>query len=269
MNNSNEAYNNHLRKIMVSGQEVQARGLSFKEVIGANIVIDMNYPVINRRVKPLGYRFAAAEPLWIIQGGNLLSDINPYGKMSPYSDDGHMMAGAYGPKIVDQIPYIINTLHNDQGSRQAVINIWRERPGPSKDIPCTLSLQFMIREGTIHTVATMRSSDAILGLPYDIVAFTVVTAYIASIYSQVTDHDPLDLGTLTLTMGSAHIYEKDYELVTDILKKLPMPPFADVDFGSLTYLEPLDLIEALHCVVDDDDSSGILDLPAKAWKFMK
>ena len=52
-----------------------------------------------------------------------------------------------------------------------IINIWRENPRSSKDIPCTLSLQFFLREASdqlwLHTIATMRSNDAWLGVPYD------------------------------------------------------------------------------------------------------
>jgi thymidylate synthase len=51
-----------------------------------------------------------------------------------FSDDGITFFGAYGPKIITQTSYIVNTLCNDQDSRQAVLSIWRENPKSSADI---------------------------------------------------------------------------------------------------------------------------------------
>jgi thymidylate synthase len=210
--------------------------------------------------RKLGYRFAAAEPFWILSGKNHLADISPYGKMAPYSDDGFFMSGAYGPKVTDQLGYVCKTLTEDPGSRQAVINIWRERPGPSKDIPCTLSLQFLIRNGELHCVATMRSSDAFMGLPYDSVFFSLCSAFILSImrthYQSAND---LSLGNLVLSVGSSHIYDKDFEQVKGILSSWD-PVDTNLNFNKMANFQPKDFLDILEVWAVDEDAAGILEM---------
>ena len=51
-----------------------------------------------------------------------------------------------------------------------------------KDIPCTVSLQFLIRENKLHLFVNMRSNDVFLGLPHDIFCFTMIQEIIANQY---------------------------------------------------------------------------------------
>jgi len=257
---ASQAYLKHLYEIVKSGSNEEARGLKFREIIGAKYIVPMANPVPSIPERKLGFKFAAAEPWWILSGKNLLSDIHPFGKMAPYSDDGYFMSGAYGPKIVDQLAYVCKTLADDKGSRQAVINIWRERPGPSKDIPCTLSLQFLIRAGMIHCVATMRSSDAYMGLPYDSILFSLTSAYVLSImrHHYGCGHS-LELGKLHLTLGSAHLYDRDFESVDRIITAWDYN-LEDVDFNDIASLPPSQFLDRLYSCATDDSCSGILEL---------
>ena len=257
---ASQAYLDHLHTIIKLGSDEEARGLKFREIIGAKYIVPMSNPVPSIPERKLGVKFAAAEPWWILSGKNLLSDIHPFGKMWPYSDDGYFMSGAYGPKIVDQLAYVCKTLADDKGSRQAVINIWRERPGPSKDIPCTLSLQFLIRGGMIHCVATMRSSDAYMGLPYDSILFSLTSAYILSIlrhhYSRGCS---IELGNLHLTLGSAHLYDRDFETVNTVISEWDFTP-EDIDFNRISSLPPSQFLDLLYSCATDSRGRGILEL---------
>jgi thymidylate synthase len=187
------------------------RGAATKEILGYQTQIDMNNCVLDVPKRNIGKSFRYAEAAWILSGDNRVKTIAPYSKMiSQFSDDGVRFFGSYGPKIVDQISYVIDTLHQDKNSRQAVINIWREKPPKSKDIPCTCSLQFLVRDNKMQCIATMRSSDAWLGWPYDVFNFTCVSIYtllqLKHLYNEL-----YTLGTLTVNAGSQHIYERDWE----------------------------------------------------------
>src|SRR5690606_12261131 len=129
------------------------------------------------------------------------------------------LAGAYGPPWVDQIPYVIEAFKRDPFTRQAVVSIWRPRPAASRDIPCTLSLQYLLRPTvaaygreqsrlTLHCVAAMRSSDAWLGVPYDVATFSVLAAFLA-IRLRAVGVDVRGIGELTLLAGSQHLYQQD------------------------------------------------------------
>lgn len=255
-----------IKKVVRDGKHTKPRGLTCKEIIGHQTVVDMNYPVVTTRPK-LGYRFLAAEAWWILRGKNDVASIAPYSRhIANFSDDGETFFGAYGPKIIDQLPYVINSIIDDMWCRQAVLDIWRPCPPKSKDIPCTLSAQFLLRPQVdglgieslkLHCIDTMRSSDAWLGWPYDVFNFSMLSACVA-LALRLRLGKRIDLGTLTLTAGSQHLYVHPkvdgnnsipYSMadVLDVLSEstalgIPYAPIDLDDFSSpLNLLDHLDL----------------------------
>tara|TARA_R100001463_G_scaffold47672_2_gene96697 strand:+ start:111 stop:857 length:747 start_codon:yes stop_codon:yes gene_type:complete len=219
------------------------RGSATKEILGYQTIIDMSNPFLDIPKRNLGKNFRFAEAAWILSGDNRVKTIAPYSKMiSIFSDDGVRFFGSYGPKIIDQISYVVDTLNKDEQSRQAVINIWREKPGPSKDIPCTCSLQFLIRNKMLHCVATMRSSDAWLGWPYDVFNFTCVSIYTLLQLKHL--HNKIyAIGNLTLNAGSQHLYDKNWELARQCRFSDVGNDNYKIPFGN--FKEPDELIEYL------------------------
>lgn len=198
---------------------VSPRGIETKEQLCVSTKINMNEPMVNIASRKIGKKFRYAEAAWILSGDNKVSTIAPYSKIiSKFSDDGVRFFGAYGVKVVDQLPYIIKTLSEDPSSRQAVLNIWRENPMKTNDVPCTLSLQFLIRNGELNCIATMRSSDAWLGWVYDIYNFSMVSLYV--MLQLKSQHKfKYNLGHLYLTVGSQHLYKKQFEKAQVCLEK--------------------------------------------------
>ena len=150
--------------------------------------------------------------------------------MARFSDDGHILAGAYGPRISRQIPYIVNTLLDDHESRQAVLTIWTERPTPSKDIPCTISMQFLVRKQSLHLIVNMRSNDLWLGMPYDMFSFSMVGIYVALKLKPYLQTVP---GLLHVNVGSMHLYEKDKPGVEKILASEEHGDIKGIQYTSL------------------------------------
>ena len=150
-----------LRDVYLNGAEARPRGLLTKEIVGnTSPRVDMTTPVVTSPVRRLGYRFMAAEAAWILGGKNDVASISPYSRhIASFSDDGITFAGAYGPKIVEQLDYVAESLLNDIDTRQAVLDIWRPNPKKSKDIPCTLTVQWLVRNRHLHCLDSMRSSD--------------------------------------------------------------------------------------------------------------
>lgn len=201
-----------LRQLLRDGAVTSPRGLRTRELLGFTSKFDMRHPVVNVAGRKLGLRFMAAEAAWILSGDNRVASIAPYAKeVSRFSDDGVWFKGAYGPPLRDQLPYVLEALRRDRDTRQAVATIWRPRPGESKDVPCTVAVQFLIRQDKLHCVLTMRSSDAWLGWVYDVFNFTCLSLYVAAHHCRATG-DAVELGTLTLTAGSQHLYEKDEQV---------------------------------------------------------
>jgi thymidylate synthase len=203
-----------LKRIMGLGKEVGPRGMPTLELTAQIVRVMMRYPVVAHMNRKLSYQFMAAEALWIIRGSNSLTDdVQIRQKLTPYSDDGHTLSGAYGPPFVDQIGYVTEKLKEDQYSRQAIITIWRPRPFRSKDIPCTVAMQFLLRDGAVNTNVFMRSSDVWLGIPYDIFSFTIMSAIVA-LRLRVKS-----LGILSIFLGSSHLYKENWDKARALLEK--------------------------------------------------
>lgn len=126
--------------------------------------------------------------------------------MGNYTDDG-IFHGAYGHRVYGQLQRVVHLLQSDPDSRQAVITIYdgsRDLGQPVRDIPCTLTIQFYIRQGELGMRVSMRSNDVWLGLPYDLTQF-------AALQCAVADSLDIPAGLYTHTVGSLHIYESDIE----------------------------------------------------------
>lgn len=198
-----------LERVKRDGVEAAPRGKPILEVLGASSLIDMRYPVVLVPERRLSIKFLAAEAAWILGGGADVETIASFNKrIADFSDDGVTFNGAYGPKVVGQLKYVVDTLIKDSQSRQAVMTIWRENPAPSKDIPCTVSVQFLVRDGMLHVIDSMRSSDLWLGWPYDVFNFTMIAA---TVLHEIARQSGVfyELGDLRLNAGSQHIYDEN------------------------------------------------------------
>jgi thymidylate synthase len=65
-------------------------------------------------------------------------------------------------------------------------------------------LQFFLRQGKLHEIVTMRSSDAWWGLPYDLFTF-------AQIGNCLAGELGVEPGGLVMQLGSCHLYEPFWE----------------------------------------------------------
>ena len=188
------------------------RGMDTWEMRHHTIFFDPRWCVLTNPARKLNYRFMAAEAHWILSGSDAVADIEPYCKnISKFSDDGQTFFGAYGPKVAEQLPYVIDKLHQDRHTRQAAMTIWRERPPETLDVPCTLALVFQLRKGELLTHVFMRSSDVWLGLPYDAFNFTMIAHAVCSNLNALDNTARFVLGDVAITSASSHLYERDLD----------------------------------------------------------
>ena len=128
------------------------------------------------------------ETLWYLARSNRLEFIEYYIPLySKFAEHDGTVHGAYGPRMfamrgkIDQISILINLLSKHSSSRKAVLQIFNAEDilKEYKDVPCTCTIQFLVRDGKLNAVGHMRSNDAFLGLPHDIFAFTFIQEIIA------------------------------------------------------------------------------------------
>lgn len=176
---------------------------------------------------------ALGELCWYLSGSNRTEDIAYYVSFYRGLDEEGVIFGGYGPRLtsfdgVNQVDYVIQTLRDAPSSRKAVIQLFdhQDVTGDHADVPCTCTLQYLVRDGHLSAITYMRSNDVFRGLPHDIFCFTMLQEYIARSVG-------VELGPYHHMVGSLHIYDADVgELDTFIAEGWqattrvmpPMPP---------------------------------------------
>ena len=206
--------------------EAAPRGQKVKEILAASFTIlnprDRIPYVAGRK---FSVTYMVAELLWYLSGNDKTEWIAKYSKFwKDISDDGVTANSAYGarlfkehPKIaggrLNQWEYVVNELKRDPDSRRAVMHLRvpDDSVDAKLDVPCTLALQFFIRDGKLHQIVNMRSSDVIFGIAYDIPAFTLFQELLANELG-------VELGAYTHMSNSLHIYERHFHMAETILK---------------------------------------------------
>ena len=184
-------------------------GMVIGEVINAiSVIEDPTKNVLLSPIRKLSMRYAVGEFLWYLSGSNKLKEISKYTKnWERFSDDGENLNSCYGWCIkhkfgFDQYEYVKELLKKDRNTRQAVIHIKEPSNKSSKDINCTVCLQFFIRENKLYLTTYMRSCDLWYGFPYDVFNFCNLQVLLSMELG-------VELGTYTHICGSLHLYERD------------------------------------------------------------
>lgn len=239
-NTINEAWLDAICQLPL-GATVSPRRMETREIVGASYSIWMTQPVLTVVSRVLSYEFMFAEAHWILTGDNRLESLIKYApSYARFSDDGHTLRGAYGPNVINQLDYVHRILLADPDSRQAILSCWNKNPPPSKDIPCTLSLQFLMRSGGLDIIHTMRSSDIWLGFPYDFFSMVMIAAVVC--LKLRGKYPSLNLGTYFFNAGSQHLYSHNFGAVDALnanagrVTMFPCPVFHLCEFRNEQHL---------------------------------
>jgi thymidylate synthase len=151
------------------------------------------------------------ELCWYLARTNDLGFISYYIPVYKQYADGDEIFGGYGPRLfnwrgLNQLGNVTDVLRKKPFSRRAVIQLFDRHDIVEKheDIPCTSTLQFMIRHNKLHMFTNMRSNDALWGLPHDVFCFTMLQEIVARSLA-------VELGTYKHAVGSLHLYVKSLD----------------------------------------------------------
>ena len=119
------------------------------------------------------------------------------------------MAYTYNERIMfnSQLDKIIERLKQDKESRQLWLSIWNPAIDPDKlggvsRVPCSLGYNFQYRDGKLNIHYVMRSCDFSTHFTNDVYLAIKLLEYVAN-------QTGLQVGSITHTMFSLHIYKKD------------------------------------------------------------
>jgi len=193
--------------LTTSATVIASRGEN-TEILGALIKIEKPRARLSRS-ETRGKLFSSlGELLWYLSRDNQLGFIERYvGRYRNESEDNVTVYGGYGPRLFgqrghDQVQNVIEILNAHPASRRAVIQIFNAEDISSarKEIPCTTTLQFFVRNDRLDMITTMRSNDAYWGLPHDVFCFTMIQELIARSLGR-------EIGIYRHFAGSLHLYK--------------------------------------------------------------
>lgn len=253
-----------VKRILRNAIQVAPRGEPTHEMVNANLWLpNPRDRLVTGRPRRLNAGFGILE---FVAMANGQASIEPFVAMIPsyskFSSNGTMLDGAYGPRVIQagqsQLDEIVRMLRKDPSTRRAVMQIFSSSDTfnwelPTKSVPCTIALQFMIRDGSLDMITTMRSNDLYLGLPYDMLSFTLLQEFLAIQLG-------VPLGNYFHNAGSLHAYDRD-------LPKLIWPQFNNrwgrngmEPIRTFTYLDLKILwdlaVAAARPASDSDDNIG-------------
>ncbi len=244
-----QAYPQIIGTILEKGKRITPRaGSSIGETLEIcpyEFVIPSTRPVCRLKARKLSPLFLFLEPFYLFttqQSTDIVGALSAYApnlKKLALNEKTGKFDGNYGDRIHlmntgDQMLRIYKLLKQDIHSRRAVLTIhnpvWDIVDSESKDIPCTLSLQFLFREGMLDCYCTMRSNDVWYGTPHNVMMFTFLQRALA--------------GWLSVPTGLYHHRANSFHLYTALEQKAK--DFVDASTVNPDYWEKYDIPELIE-----------------------
>jgi len=251
MSNADQTYINALVEILETGEKrLDRTGVGTIGLFGMNLKFDLTrgFPAIT--TKKLAWKSVVSELLWFISGSGderklkeiLYGDMNSdkktiwsdnesadyWQRRKKFSGDLGRVYGVQwrtwrapvfganrmGIKHVDQLTELINNIKKDPYSRRHILSAWN--PGELELMalpPCHMMAQFYVSsDNKLSCQMYQRSADMFLGVPFNIASYALLTHMIAQ-------NCELDVGSLTICLGDAHIYTNHIEQVKEQISR--------------------------------------------------
>lgn len=196
-------------------------------------------------------------PFAITDFHDLLTGTNPGWSLKwhppsrEFLDQNGRFLGHYGERIRsnqgDQLLWCFKELQRNPDSRQAILMYYyptmdQAQPYP----PCTISQQFMVRNGKLHTFVQMRSNDLLSGALYDWQARSLLALHMASWLG-------IETGNYYHTSQSLHLYKSMREQIDsiDLTEKLSDNRRKIPKVGPVTYEQTEEDIYDFNIILHD------------------
>lgn len=124
----------------------------------------------------------------------------------------------YTGQGIDQLLNVINLIKTQPQSRRLLVSAWNvEQLDKMALPPCHVMFQFHVSQtGHLDCQVYQRSADVFLGLPFNIVFYSVLTYIIG----HLTHFKPRKL---IMCLGDAHVYSTHIESAQKMLQRTPLP----------------------------------------------
>lgn len=200
--------------------------------------LEDGFPLLT--TKKLHFKSIINEMIWFLNGDTNTKWLKEHGVSiwDEWATEDGDLGPVYGKqwtawptqdgKTINQIDYVVHTLKTNPNSRRILFHGWNVEYLPDESVspqenakngkmalpPCHLLYQFYVANNKLSTHLYIRSSDLLLGNPYNLAGASFLTHMLA----QQCD---LGVGEVVVTMGDAHIYLNHIEQVKLQLTREP------------------------------------------------
>ena len=190
------------RRIMDAGIASTYDGLAMREILMATIIVRSP-----KTTDDIVERFASPERLaWMRANFGDFSEVPELGGADSYATRLRNYAGAG----LDQLRWVSDRLRSDPLSRSATITTFQPLSDTSY-IPCVSMLDFYVLDDALRLVVYAHSID------FGAKGFANLLE-LAALQRQIASDLERDVGSLTMIVKSAHVYDSDATYMTSVLE---------------------------------------------------
>ena len=223
-------YLEFLRHIRDSGARKGDRtGTGTLSVFGYQMRFDLRdgFPLVT--TKQVHVRSIIHELLWFLRGDTNVKYLHEHQVTiwDEWADERGDLGPVYGKqwrswptadgREIDQLARVLEEIRRNPNSRRLVVSAWNVGELDRMALlPCHALFQFYVAEGRLSCQIYQRSADALLGVPFNIASYALLTHMVA----QQCDLAP---GELVWSGGDCHLYLNHLEQADLQLSRAPHP----------------------------------------------
>lgn len=221
-------YETLLKYIFENGTDKSDRtGVGTRSLFGYQMRFNLEegFPLIT--TKKVHLKSIIHELLWFLKGDTNIKYLKDNGVTiwDEWADENGELGSVYGyqwrswptpdGRHIDQISNIIDSIKNNPDSRRIIVSAWNVADIDKMALPpCHTLFQFYVVDGKLSCQLYQRSADLLLGVPFNIASFALLTMMVAQVCN-------LGLGDFVHTFGDVHIYQNHFEQVKLQLSREP------------------------------------------------
>lgn len=221
-------YETLLKHVYENGSDKSDRtGTGTRSIFGYQMRFNLNqgFPLVT--TKKVHLKSIIYELLWFLRGDTNIKFLTDNGVRiwDEWADEDGELGSIYGyqwrswptpdGRHIDQISKIIDTIKNNPDSRRIIVSAWNVADIDKMALPpCHTLFQFYVLDGKLSCQLYQRSADLLLGVPFNIASFALLTMMVAQVCN-------LKYGDFIHTFGDVHIYKNHFEQVELQLSRKP------------------------------------------------
>jgi len=163
-------------------------GIDTISLYGYHMKFDLRrgFPAIT--TKKLMFKSVVRELLWFCRGETNIKTLG-CGIWNSWADENGEVPFCYGQmwrrwpgkeREVDQLAELIQRMETDPNSRRHIINAWHPEFQDQAGLSwCHAFVQFKVTDEYVDCSLTQRSADAMLGVPFNIASYSLLTSMVA------------------------------------------------------------------------------------------